>query len=90
MVQADKKTNVEIRGDFMVAKGIVKNYLRGKVRHTSGATGLSAYELAVVHGFKGTEAEWLASIGSIEGFAEDWNFEFEDGTVVTKAVYVVK
>ena len=33
-----------------------------------GATGKSAYELAVDNGFEGTEEEWLASLGS--GFAD--------------------
>lgn len=28
-----------------------------------GADGLSAYEVAVKNGFKGTEEEWLASLG---------------------------
>lgn len=27
---------------------------------TNGATGLSAYEIALVHGYEGTEAEWIA------------------------------
>ena len=72
----------------MNAKGIVKNYLRGKVRHTSGATGLSAYEIAVLNGFNGSERDWLESLGSIEGFAETWTFTMETGDTITKEVYV--
>lgn len=38
-----------------------------------GAPGKSAYQLAVDHGFVGTEAEWLASLkGADGGAAEDW------------------
>ena len=32
-----------------------------------GADGLSAYEVAVANGFKGTEAEWLASLQGADG-----------------------
>jgi len=40
---------------------------------TPGAPGKSAYQLAVDHGFVGTEAEWLASLkGADGGAAEDW------------------
>jgi hypothetical protein len=34
---------------------------------TNGATGLSAYEIAVVHGYEGTEEEWIA-----EFMAKTW------------------
>lgn len=41
---------------------------------TPGAPGKSAYQLAVEHGFVGTEAEWLASLKGADGggAAEDW------------------
>lgn len=35
-----------------------------RVGASSGANGLSAYELAVDNGFVGTEEEWLDSLGS--------------------------
>lgn len=35
----------------------------------SGADGKSAYEIAVDHGFSGTEAEWLASLNGKDGTA---------------------
>lgn len=70
----------------MNAKGIVKNYLRGKVRRTSGATGMSAYEIAVANGFKGTEKEWLASLGAYH--VEEWEFKLEDGSTITKEVCI--
>lgn len=38
---------------------------------TGGARGLSAYEVAVAHGFEGTEADWLESLrGTSAGLAE--------------------
>ncbi|MDE5766195.1 MAG: hypothetical protein K2I17_03405, partial [Clostridia bacterium] len=32
------------------------------IKGAQGATGKSAYEVAVANGFEGTEAEWLASL----------------------------
>lgn len=32
-----------------------------------GANGLSAYDVAVVNGFAGTESEWLASLHGVKG-----------------------
>jgi hypothetical protein len=40
------------------------NVLRGYLVNPEVIRGLSAYEIAVIHGFEGTEEEWLASIGS--------------------------
>ena len=39
-----------------------------------GTPGKSAYQLAVDHGFVGTEADWLASLKGADGggAAEDW------------------
>lgn len=39
-----------------------KNVLRGKVTMPDAIHGLSAYEIAVIHGFEGTEEEWLESL----------------------------
>lgn len=33
-----------------------------------GADGLSAYEIALEHGFEGTEEEWLASLHGEDGY----------------------
>lgn len=38
-----------------------------KLDISSPANGLSAYEIAVQHGFEGTEAEWLASLSASTG-----------------------
>jgi len=36
-----------------------------------GERGYSAYEIAVQNGFKGTESQWLASLGTVNNFAGD-------------------
>lgn len=38
------------------------NTLRGKINLLDTLHGKSAYEIALLHGFKGTEEEWLASL----------------------------
>lgn len=47
---------------------------------TNGKDGKSAYEIALEHGFKGTEAEWLESLEGEDGVSatHSWN-----GTVLT-------
>lgn len=44
----------------------IKRKLVGKIHLLKVIPGFSAYELAVKHGFKGTEEEWLASL-SVKG-----------------------
>lgn len=46
----------------MTGTGSAKSVLRGKINRVKGIQGLSAYEVAVKNGFKGTEAEWLESL----------------------------
>ena len=41
--------------------------IRGKVSKLDTLRGYSAYEVAVINGFKGTEAEWLASLKGEKG-----------------------
>jgi hypothetical protein len=36
--------------------------LRGKINGLETIKGYSAYEIALIHGFEGTEEEWLASL----------------------------
>ena len=36
--------------------------LRGKINRLSELRGYSAYEMALIYGFEGTEEEWLASL----------------------------
>lgn len=46
---------------------------------TDGQDGKSAYELAVVHGFVGTESEWLASLPGRDGLDGQAGQDGEDG-----------
>lgn len=48
----------------MSLKGNVANdyVLRGRLHELDTLRGYSAYEIALIRGFKGTEAEWLASL----------------------------
>jgi hypothetical protein len=49
----------------MSLKGSAKgNELRGKINMLNTIHGKSAYEIAVIHGFRGTEEEWLDSLRS--------------------------
>ncbi len=45
----------------------IKRNLIGRIHLLREIPGFSAYELAVKHGFKGTEAEWLASLKGPKG-----------------------
>ena len=59
----------------------------------------SAYDIAVKHGFKGSEEAWLASLKGADGATteqviaalptEEWVFTLADGTFVTKVVPLV-
>lgn len=45
------------------------NYvLRGKLNGLKTIHGYSAYEIALIHGFKGTEEEWLESLKPDGGY----------------------
>lgn len=39
--------------------------LRGKINGLETLKGYSAYEIALIHGFEGTEEEWLASLNAL-------------------------
>ena len=45
----------------------MKNSLKGKVKDLDYFRGYSAYEIAVINGFVGTEEEWLASLKGADG-----------------------
>lgn len=53
----------------MSVKGNAESYaeLRGSLSNPDLIVGKSAYEIAVIHGFKGTEEEWLASLQGKDG-----------------------
>lgn len=53
----------------MSIKGNAESYIkmRGSVNLPQAIQGKSAYEIAVMHGFDGTEEEWLASLKGEKG-----------------------
>lgn len=51
-------TNPEDYGSY----AHLKRFVKGKINLLSTLHGYSAYEIAVINGFKGTEEEWLASL----------------------------
>ena len=57
----------------MSTKGSAESYveLRGSLSIPEAITGKSAYEIAVMHGFEGTEEEWLESLKA------EANYEYE-------------
>ena len=57
----------------------VKENLVGNVHLIKQVEGYSAYEIAVRNGFKGTEAEWLASIRGKDGYTPVKNKDYFDG-----------
>lgn len=70
----------------MTGNGTAKHVLRGKINKLKALRGYSAYEIAVINGFKGTEAEWLESIGTFK--SERWKFTTVNGDIITKHVCV--
>lgn len=69
-----------------------KTVIKGKVLKPETIHGYSAYEIAVIHGFEGTEEEWLASLKGAKGDAgytpikgTDY-FTEADKTEITNAV----
>ena len=56
------------RGNSMSLKGKAEGkVLRGKINRLEELKGYSAYEVAVLNGFSGTEEEWLASLKGEQG-----------------------
>lgn len=53
--------------------------LWGNVKGGSGAAGKSAYEIAVLNGFVGTEIEWLASLVGDDGYTPQKGTDYFDG-----------
>lgn len=54
-LQASVSTNGSVQGGLKTVFGV------------DGKDGASAYEIAVAHGFEGTEEEWLASLKGDKG-----------------------
>lgn len=46
----------------LTGKATADKLLRGKINGLETLKGYSAYEIALIHGFEGTEEEWLESL----------------------------
>lgn len=58
--------------------------LKGKINKLTELHGYSAYEIAVINGFSGTEEEWLASLKGEKG--EDYVLTEADKTEIADIV----
>ncbi len=75
---SEEKTT-EILSDYSKTEE-VQNIVNQAVSNIpSGADGLSAYEIAVIYGFEGTEEEWLASLKGIDGYTPQKGVDYFDG-----------
>lgn len=67
-----------------------KETVQGKLSSLKAIHGYSAYEIAVLHGFVGTEEEWLASLKGDNGDKGDkgdpYTLTDEDGAKIVAAV----
>lgn len=76
----------------MSISGNAKSYteLRGSLFLPEAIQGKSAYEIAVMNGFDGTEAEWLASLKGEKGDrgedGNDYVLQDEDKTEIASIV----
>lgn len=61
--------NGTVTGKKIVGTVSSEGYLKGGVGALFGKDGYSAYEIALQHGFEGTEEEWLASLKGETGAA---------------------
>lgn len=53
----------------LTGKAAANSRLRGKINGLETIRGYSAYEIALIHGFEGTEEEWLDSLVADEKIA---------------------
>lgn len=53
----------------LTGKAAANSRLRGKINGLETIRGYSAYEIALIHGFEGTEEEWLATIATSDEIA---------------------
>lgn len=55
------------------------------IQGPAGQDGISAYELAVMLGFNGTETEWLDSLLANVSLSDDWGFIDTDYGLITQS-----
>lgn len=61
--------------------------LRGKAASPKEIQGFSAYEIAVINGFEGTEEEWLASLHGSKIVSTEYEGEDENGNNIYKQTF---
>lgn len=61
-----------------------RNSIRGTINKLTTLRGYSAYEIAVINGFEGTEEEWLASLKGDKG--DTYSLTEEDKTDIAHIV----
>lgn len=62
----------------LTGKASTGESLKGKINRLEELRGYSAYEVAVINGFQGTEEDWLASLKSGEGVVRYDAYQFLD------------
>lgn len=65
---------MSIKGNTETRESLV-----GNIHLLKKIPGYSAYEIAVKHGFKGTEAEWLVSLQGKDGYTPQKGVDYFDG-----------
>ena len=68
---------------------VCKECCDGSGETGGGANGLSAYEIALEHGFEGTEEEWLESLHGEDGHTPEKGVDYyteEDKTEIVNDV----
>jgi hypothetical protein len=53
-----------------------RNTIRGTINKLATLHGYSAYEIAIINGFEGTEKEWLASLKGEGGHTPERNVDY--------------
>ena len=64
----------------LTGKARTEKLLRGKINGLETIRGYSAYEIALIHGFEGTEEEWLESLQALHSVSA----KMVDGVLVVK------
>lgn len=64
----------------LVGNASAEKLLRGNINSLKTINGYSAYEIALIHGFKGTEEEWLTSLQALHSVSA----KMVDGVLVVE------
>ena len=67
----------------LIGKATTNKKLQGKINGIETLKGYSAYEIALIHGFEGTEEEWLESLHGNDAM-HSLKAEIVDGVLVVR------